>query len=182
MSELGIGDRLRAARRKRGLTLEQLGAATGLSKGFISHVERDVTAPSVASLLAICEAVRLPIGSLFENGDARLVRAGEAPQIFFGGRNIAEYVLTPRAERRVQVLQTILEPGGTGGDEAYTLPVEVEVAYVVEGELELVIDRATYTLKKGDAITFAGHDPHTWRNPSSERQAEVLWLLSPALD
>ncbi len=145
-------------------------------------MERDSTSPSVASLLAICNALGIAIGSLFENGDARLVRAGEAPRILFGGRNIEDYVLTPRAERRVQVMRTVLEPGGTCGDEPYTLPIDVEFTYVLEGSLELWVDSTLYLLNRGDAITFGGRDPHAWRNPSQHHRTEVLWLLSPALE
>jgi quercetin dioxygenase-like cupin family protein len=93
--------------------------------------------------------------------DRQLERAGEAPRIFLGGRKVEDFVLTPRAERRLQVLHTRLEPGGTGGDESYTLPIDVEFAYVLDGALDLRIDRELYRLAKGDAITFAGRDPHT---------------------
>jgi quercetin dioxygenase-like cupin family protein len=82
-------------------------------------------------------------------------------RIFLGGRKVEDFVLTPRAERRLQVLHTRLEPGGTGGDESYTLPIDVEFAYVLDGALDLRIDRELYRLAKGDAITFAGRDPHT---------------------
>ena len=181
-SELGIGARLRAARRNRGMTLEQLGSATQLSKGFISHVERDATSPSVASLLKICETLGISIGSLFEAGDTQLVRANEARRIFLGGRNVVDWVLTPRSEKRVQLLHTRLEPGGSGGDESYRLPIDVEVAYVLDGRLDLRINGELYPLEKGDAITFAGNDPHSWGNPSTKEPAEVLWLLSPALE
>jgi len=42
---LRIGARLRAGRQAQGMTMEQLAEATGLTKGFISRVERDVTSP-----------------------------------------------------------------------------------------------------------------------------------------
>jgi transcriptional regulator with XRE-family HTH domain len=180
-SELGIGRRIRTARRQRRLTLEELGSATGLSKGFISHVERDLASPSVASLILICDALRIPIGSLFEGGDAKLVRAGDAPKVFLGGTEVEDFVLTPRSETRAQVIHTHLEPGGGGGDESYSIPVDVEFAYVVAGTLELHVDSEHYVLSQGDAITFSGREPHSWKNPSQDEPTDVLWLLVPAV-
>ena len=60
-----IGSKLRAARTTHGYTLEQLARATGLTKGFLSRVERDETSPSVATLLTLCEVMSIDVGSLF---------------------------------------------------------------------------------------------------------------------
>ena len=42
-NEIRIGSRLRAARQAHGYTLDQLASAAGLTKGFLSRVERDET-------------------------------------------------------------------------------------------------------------------------------------------
>ena len=77
------GARLRAARRARGLTAQQVAAAVGVTKGFIAQIERGEASPSVATLLRICDALGLAVGSLFETPrSARLsfrVRAGMRP-------------------------------------------------------------------------------------------------------
>jgi DNA-binding XRE family transcriptional regulator len=52
-----IGARLRAARQARGLTLDKVAAATGVTKGFLSRLERDDVSPSVASLVAVCDVL-----------------------------------------------------------------------------------------------------------------------------
>ena len=49
--------RVRSLRRERGLTIEQVAAATGLTKGFISQLERDRTSPSLSSIARICDAL-----------------------------------------------------------------------------------------------------------------------------
>ncbi|EFG80388.1 helix-turn-helix domain-containing protein [Corynebacterium ammoniagenes] len=50
-SDIALGRRLRALRERRHFTLEQVAERTGFSKGFISRVERDLTSPSVQSLV-----------------------------------------------------------------------------------------------------------------------------------
>ncbi|MGB3337961.1 MAG: helix-turn-helix transcriptional regulator, partial [Devosia sp.] len=52
-----IGTKLRTARKTRGLTLDQVAQAAGLTKGFVSRLERDDVSPSVASLVTVCEVL-----------------------------------------------------------------------------------------------------------------------------
>ena len=64
--QIPIGSRLRVARLAKGLTLGSVSAVAGLTQGYLSKVERDQVSPSVASLVAICTAVGLRVGDLFE--------------------------------------------------------------------------------------------------------------------
>jgi transcriptional regulator with XRE-family HTH domain len=48
-----------------GLTLAQVAEASGLTKGFLSRLERDETSPSLATLVQLCQVLPLTIGSLF---------------------------------------------------------------------------------------------------------------------
>lgn len=179
-AELSIGPRLRAARQTLGLTLEQVAGATGLTKGFLSRLERDEVSPSVASLVGVCEVLGVRVGELFESPATSLVRAGEGPAINFGGTGVVEHLLTPGSESRLQVIHSVVAGGGTGGDELYALHADVEFVYVVRGQLELVMTHETVRLGPGDAFTFPGTEPHTWRNVSRTRECEVLWALAPA--
>ena len=179
-NELAVGARLRAGRRARGLTLEQVAAATGLTKGFLSRLERDDVSPSVASLVGVCDVLGLRVGALFDPPDRSLVRAGEGQRISFGGQHVIEHLLTPGSQSAVQVLHSNIEPGGTGGVERYVLDSDVEFVYVVAGQFVVELGEEPVQLGPGDAFTFCGRDPHTWHNASTTDPAEVLWVLSPA--
>ena len=50
-----LGRRIRAARKKQGITLKQLAEQTGLSASFISEVERGISQPSMGSLRKIVQ-------------------------------------------------------------------------------------------------------------------------------
>lgn len=175
-----IGARLRAARLSQKMTIEAVAEASGLTKGFISRLERDAASPSVASLVAVCEAIGLRVGALFDPPETAVVRAGEGRPISFGAAGAAETLLTPGTQQQIEVIHTHLEGGGHGGAELYTLDCDTEFVYVVSGGLELVLEDETVTLGPGDAMTFPGRTPHTWRNGSADRPCEVLWVLSPA--
>ena len=71
-----IGPRLREARRSKNLTLSELAERSDLTKGFLSQVERDMTSPSVGTLLRLCRALDLPVGHLFDGAHTPLVRGG----------------------------------------------------------------------------------------------------------
>ncbi|MET0952716.1 MAG: cupin domain-containing protein [Aeromicrobium sp.] len=175
-----IGPKLRAARTGHGYTLDQLAKATGLTKGFLSRVERDETSPSVASLLTLCEVMSIDVGSLFSAPEVALVRRDGAPAINLGGTGVMEQLMSPRGQSKLQLVHSRIEPGGSGGGDLYTLNCEVEVLYVLEGSVQLRFSDRVQELRAGDALTFAGGEPHTWANASESEPAEAIWVLVPA--
>ncbi|MBL3699642.1 helix-turn-helix domain-containing protein [Leucobacter luti] len=173
-----IGAKLRASRAAQGLTLEQLAQASGLTKGFLSRIERDDTMPSVPTLVQICHALSLPVGALFEEPDVQHIALADAPRINMGGLGTDERLVTPRAEERVQLLRSTVEPHGSGGDELYTVSCTVESLHLISGEVTVrFADRETQ-LAAGDTLTFPGLTPHTWR--AGAAGAELVWVLVPA--
>lgn len=173
-----IGARLRASRLAQGLTLEQLAEATQVTKGFLSRVERDDTQPSLSSLVQICQALSLPVGSLFEASDVQRIPLEGAPRINMGGRGADERLVTPRSEERLQVIHSTLAPDADGGDELYTVNCSVEVLHLISGELTVVFNDRLEELGAGDTLTFPGNTPHNWRAGSGG--ATVTWVLVPA--
>lgn len=174
-----IGERLRRAREERGLTILETATHTGLTKGFISQVELGKTSASVTSLAAICDALNLPIGALFEPPALHLVRASERESAHFVGRDLEDSVLTPHGQHGVQVIETRIQPGGGSDPKPYRLPVEQEFVTVLEGQLRMQFEDTVVELGVGDSLTFRASLPHTWVNPSEQAEARVLWVLTP---
>lgn len=183
-----IGPRLKATRQAQRLTLDELAAACGITKGYLSKIERDHASASVATLVRICTALNIPVGSLFENSSAgEVVRADAYPPISFGGEGMAEFLLTPLGERRIQSLLSKIEPGGGSGSETYELPVDVAFVYVVSGGIRISFTGQgaggigeEVALTSGDALTFSPQTPHSFR-AFGDTAATVLWILAPAL-
>lgn len=176
---LAIGSRIRAARQSQRLTIEQVAEATGLTKGFLSRVERDLTSPSVASLVTLCQVLSVSIGDLFAVPETHLTRRDHGPKISLGGEGIVERLLTARSERRLQIIQAVIEPGGRGESELYAVDCDVDVLHVIKGRIQLILSNDKYELEAGDTLSFPGREPHTWVNPTDE-EVEVLWVLVPA--
>jgi len=174
-----IGALLRGRRQSLGLTLDFVAAAAEITKGFLSDVERDKASPSVASLLRLCDVLNMPIGSLFSSVGSAVVRKAERVPIKFGGTNIQDYLLTPSSAAKGQAILSEIAPGGTGGDALYTLRCEEEFVFVLSGSITLLIEGEEIVLQAQDAMTFDPRRPHTFRNSSKTRPAQVLFMVMP---
>jgi transcriptional regulator with XRE-family HTH domain len=176
-----IGAQLKAARLAARMSMADVAEKAGLTKGFVSKLERDLVNVSVASLIRLCEALGVSVGSLFQASRGEVVRRGAYPPINFGGQRISEYLLTPSSEKRMQAILSDIQPGGGSGDEPYSLPADVEFVFVLAGELEMTIAGEPVTLGPGDAFTFPATTERTFRAASGQDPVQVLWVFAPAL-
>lgn len=174
-----IGAKLRAARTSQGMSLGQLAETTGLSKGFLSRVERDETSPSVSTLVQLCQVLSLPVGALFTEPEVQKVSFVDAPRINLGGVHADERLMSPRGEHRVQLLRSELEPDAHGGSDLYTINCDVEVLHVIDGRVTVRFADRSIPLSAGDALTFPGREPHTW-HVEGGAPATVVWVIVPA--
>ncbi|MBS1677221.1 MAG: helix-turn-helix transcriptional regulator [Actinobacteria bacterium] len=172
-----VGDRLRQARREQGMTLAELAERSGLTKGFLSQVERDLASLSVGSLVRVCEALDIPVHDLLEIDQGALVRWSDRAPINFGGENLEEFRLTPTGDKRLLVIQSVIAPGGGSGSDPYGLDSSVEFVHVLEGRLLLEVTDERYVLSAGDSLTFEPRAERRWHNPSTVLPACVLWVL-----
>jgi transcriptional regulator with XRE-family HTH domain len=178
-----VGRRLREARHALGSTLDEVATAAGFTKSFVSAVERGETSPAIGSLYRICEVLGISMSSLFETmatPDASVVRRDEVQGTYFGGEGVVNYVLSPRGERRAQIIETRIDPGGSPGTEFWSHPGELVMATVVEGAVEFRFSDRSTVLRAGDTIAYAPSEPHSWWNPDADIPAVALFFQIPA--
>jgi transcriptional regulator with XRE-family HTH domain len=179
-AELRVGARLRARRKELGLTISEVAEPAGLTAGFISQLERDLTSASLSSLYRICAVLGIRVGNLVDDVPAgRLIRREEQARRSLAMGDAEHLLLSSRDERRFHVTESHIPPGGSAGEELYTLPADVELVYVLRGSLELRVGEETHVLEEGDTLSYSPRDPHTWRNPSETDEAVVLWTALP---
>src|SRR4051812_29285141 len=65
-----IGERLRAERQRKGLTVREMARRVGVSPSLISQIERDKVNPSVSTLWGLVTVLGLPMSDLFPEGAA----------------------------------------------------------------------------------------------------------------
>lgn len=179
-AELMIGASLRSVRRGRGLTLRQVAEASGVTESFLSQVERDIASPSIATLRRIAGALGTSIGVILDQAGphGQLVRASERRVVTYPGLNARDEFLTDGSDGRLQVIMSVVEPGGGTGPEAYTHESDEECLIVLEGSLDLWVAAEHHRLDEGDAIRYSSRVPHRNQNPGPGT-ARILFVITP---
>lgn len=174
-----VGATIRALRLARGFTLQELAAASGVSAGMLSQVERDRANPSLRVLSQIRLALGAPISALFEQAytppeDPPFVRrAARRPWLELG--YISKELLSPGGPQTLQFMILHIPALGTSGDQALVYPAE-KGGMVLEGELLLTVAGQEARLQEGDSFLFDRDHPHAFRNPN-RHSARVLWIM-----
>ena len=177
----GVGRDVRGLRKTRGLTIHELALKMGRSVGFVSQVERGISAPSIEDLRAIALALDVPI-SWFFSGDrsveqerGHIVRADSRRALGTKESGIVEELLSPDLGGSFEMFRSEFQPGAEMHKEV-SRETE-EAGYVVFGCLDIWIDGEKFSLEAGDSFRF-DHKPYRWKNPGKE-PAVVVWVVSP---
>lgn len=174
-----VGGRLRAVREAKGVTLAALAERAGLTKGFISQMERGLSQASVTSLQRICAALDLPPGAILDPLPEGPVAPADAPEISFGGQGARDRLLTPAGFPGFHVLHATVQPYGHSLRTSAYRPDQSHFVLVLDGTFIVTLNGAANKLTVGQSIAFRGTDDYSWENPSADTQCEVLWVLSP---
>lgn len=163
-----LGGLLRRRRKELGLTLEAVAKQAGVTTGFVSQVERNITSPSLASLTALTEALDARISDFF----APPPKPGETSRA-----EMREIYASPGGGFDFERLSTTF-PGSTlngllvhhppGFVIEEMLHAGEEFYFVLKGTLTIVVDGARTRLNVGDSIHFDSQRPHSVRNETTE--------------
>ena len=93
-----LGWRIRSRRQAQKLSLTELARLSGISKGYLSQIERSRAArPSAATVFAIADSLGVSIDALFEGAEPQEQRVVE-PQVASALREFAEEADLPPAD------------------------------------------------------------------------------------
>jgi transcriptional regulator with XRE-family HTH domain len=175
-----LGARIRHLRQAMGMTLRDLAERAGVTESFLSQVERGLASPSISSLRRIASSLGESIGSLFdeEAESGVLVRAADRRVIDYPGLHARDEFVTAARGGKLQVILSVIQPGGGTGDEPYTHDSDEECVLVLEGSLDLWVGDTHHALQEGDSVVHPSRVPHRNRN-SGDRVAKVLFILTP---
>jgi transcriptional regulator with XRE-family HTH domain len=178
-TDVSLGPKLRSERTARGLSIQQVADAAGVTKSFLSRLETDRVSASIATLLRICDAMGVRPGTLFDPPTTNLVRDGEARPINLGGEGMVEYLISGDSNEHLMALMSVIEPGGGSGKEPYALTSAVDIVHIKQGRLDVTVEGETFEMKAGDTLTFQPSKPHAWRNPSTSGVTVAIWVIVP---
>jgi DNA-binding transcriptional MerR regulator/quercetin dioxygenase-like cupin family protein len=178
-AEQPLGEKLRAARHRRGLSLRDASRLAGLSVSHLSAIECGTRNASLAGLQRLAVALGIQVSGLFgdeQRPPRRLVRAGQRPVLDTGDRRVRIESLSVGAQL-LEPHMYLAEPGG-GSQGSYHHDGE-ETVYVLEGEVEFWLNEVErHTVRAGDCLTFPSSLAHRWQNCGTGRLA-MLWVNTP---
>jgi len=176
-----VGVNLHRLRAQRGLTLEKLAAASGVSRAMLNQIELGRSAPTINVLWKIARALDVTFSTLISaSGHGSVVmRAADARRLSSGDGGFVSRPLFPSdAPRRVELYELRIAAGKV--EEAVPHPAgTVENLVVTSGALEIGVGAERHLLGSGDAILFEADVPHSYTN-RGDKPAVAYLVMSYA--
>jgi transcriptional regulator with XRE-family HTH domain len=161
-----IGSKIKSIRETKNLSLEEIAESSGLSTEQIISIESDENLPSLGPLIKIARALGVRLGTFLDDSDALgpvVCRAADRERdssiSFSNGatdaRKHMEYhpLAQQKAGRHMEPFVIDINPEDSPEFQLSAHEGE-EFIYVMQGEVEVVYGKDTYTLKEGDSIFY----------------------------
>ncbi|WP_233805306.1 helix-turn-helix domain-containing protein [Paraburkholderia sp. HP33-1] len=178
---LALGNRIRSLRQRLKLTLDETATAAGISKPFLSQVERARATPSLTSLAGIAQALGATLEYFVDTpAEARPVCRVEERK-FFGFADSANqfgWLTNLSMDRKLDAI-LVRMPAGQQRSEVTTHAGE-EFLYVISGQIALTLQGTTFDLQAGDTAHYESTVPHAWANTGDE-ETVLVWVGTPRL-
>lgn len=174
---MDIGKKIKSLRIRNGLTLDDLASRSELTKGFLSQVERNLTAPSIATLEDILEALGTNLSEFFhEEQETQVVFSTQDFFVDEQEEYRIEWVIPNAQKNQMEPILLTLQPHG----KSHILPNHPgeEFGYVLKGSVTLVRENKKYKLKAQETFYLDGKKSHYLYNHTSS-EAKVLWITTP---
>lgn len=183
-----LGERIRAARTARGLSLRATAAQAAISPSLLSQVETGKVQPSVSTLYAIVSCLGLSVDDVLGHHPPTpaaprprlrpdpVQPLAEAPEIVMQNGVTWRSLAVGGGEGMDAVLATYQPGAASSLDATHMRHVGIEHGYIVRGELTLKLDFDTFVLRPGDSLCFDAQRPHYYYNDTDE-VAEGVWYI-----
>jgi transcriptional regulator with XRE-family HTH domain len=175
--------RVKRLREIKGVTLEQLAERTGLTKSYLSKVERGVSIPSVATALKLADAFEVNVGDLFgvsaPEKEYVVVRKDQRKPFLRKGQRSAsrlEAITSGLAHGLFEAFITH-PPRERSPDDKRLQHGGQELAFVLKGRMEMSFPHTSVRLSAGDCLLFNGRLPHHTLSVG-KHLAEVLIVVT----
>lgn len=169
---------LRSHRRRAGLTLESVAASAGLTKSYLSKVERGLSTPSIDVALRIARALDTDVSQLFSeelDGTVMTVERGDerarVPEGASGAAAVHDAIATRMIRKSMQPF--VVHPTTEPESDFIEHPGE-EFIFVQSGTIEFEIPNKVIVLEQGDCMYFDANTPHRVRSISASRAVLII--------
>jgi transcriptional regulator with XRE-family HTH domain len=181
-----FAERLIAIRKQRRLSLDEIADASGLSKSYLSKVERKQAVPSITTVIKVAKTLRVRVSELLgeppPDSPILVVRRHQGKKFVAGG-SITNTHEALAANRAVKLMEPFLlrppksyDASTYDSDSAFSFPGE-HFCFVVSGEIEIDFPDRIVRLAPGDSIYFDSDIPHRTRSTDGT-PGEILVIIA----
>jgi len=165
---LNVGERVKGAREKRGLSLLDISRRTGIEVSLLSEIEEGQSAPPLGTIIKLAKALEMKMGYFISGEELRpftIVRRGDRKAISrydskrdkhygYGYESLAPY----KRDRHMEPFLVTLQPAAT--EEERSAHDGQEFIFVLTGSMEVRLGEEIHVLEPGDAIYYDSTVPH----------------------
>lgn len=176
-----IGEKIKNLRIKNALTQEELANRCELTKGFISQLERDLTSPSIATLVDLLEGLGTNLKDFFnETTDEKIVFSKEDAfeKENDEHKNIINWIIPNAQKNAMEPIHVEIAPGGRTKE----MPPHEgeEFGYVLSGSIILHLGIEKHKVRKGESFYLKPGMGHYLSN-EGKISASVIWVSTPPI-
>jgi len=181
MAGASLGADIRALRKSRKYSLNELAIKIGRSVGFLSQLERGLSDPSLSDLRKLAATLDVPLGFFFghEPSDPAesgyIVRANARRRLGDVSDGLFEELLSPDLGGAFEMFRSVFEPGAEMA--TFQMRETEEAGYVVSGSMILFVSDRSFVVGEGDSFRFR-HEPYRWHNPNDD-PCVIIWTIAP---
>ncbi|MDL2218415.1 XRE family transcriptional regulator, partial [Christensenellaceae bacterium OttesenSCG-928-M15] len=178
-----LGDKVKQYRKQNHMTMQALAAASGLSTGYISQLERGLVEPSLSSLRKISDVLDIPPFLLLDYKPKELLTMRNENHMIMRNKDdtVVYEFLTPLPTEQFipksMILKFSIKPHSSISEHPLTHPSE-ELVTLFKGQLTMIVGDEETILYPGDSSIIQIDMPHIYRNNCDE-PAEGIACFTP---
>jgi transcriptional regulator with XRE-family HTH domain len=167
--EIRVGEKIKALRESKGLSLKELAERSGFSTALLSQMENHLISPSLGTMIKLAAAFGVKVGDFLGESQGEpftIVRKDERKKISrFASKDGVKYgygyesLGSGKKDRHMEPFIVTLEPATVKVSKISVHEGE-EFIFVLEGEMEVVLENHTDVLYPGDSIYYDSTIPH----------------------
>lgn len=171
---LQISSRIKEKRKEKKITLQELAAEAGVTKGLISQIENNRTVPSLTVLLSIIKSLHVDLNDFFEKIDLldknepAIIRASQYENIEKEYAEGIEYRRITSFKYDGKLVDIVFYKQSRSVRKGYVSTNAHEFNYMIKGSMQYTIENKKYKLNAGDSFYYDARKSHTTKCLSTE--------------
>ena len=161
-SDIEVGKRIRALRKNRGISLQQMANDTGMSYSYLSGLENGKHSVSITNLQRVANFFNVDMVYFLQPGGPvpRLLRKNDLLRNNSGVEDIYYRVMTPPESSHLQISYIQMPPNAPTERRIHKHGRGQELVMVMDGAVVVMVEGERYTVERGDSLLFEADVEH----------------------